>query len=71
MTRSQLDLFGADQPELFNEEAAPVVYRADPHRIRRRIANMLAEVRGGTPPPLWTKPSANGSPRAAATGPEE
>lgn len=45
MTRSQLDLFGTDQPELFDENAAPVVYRADPERIRRRIADMLAEVR--------------------------
>lgn len=45
MTRSQLDLFGTDQPELFDENAAPIVYRADPDRIRRRIANMLAEVR--------------------------
>ncbi len=45
MTRSQLDLFGSDQPELFDEKAAPVVFRADPDRIRRRIANMLAEVR--------------------------
>lgn len=45
MTRSQLDLFGSDQPELFEESAAPIVFRADPDRIRRRIANMLAEVR--------------------------
>lgn len=45
MPRSQLDLFGTDQPELFDEEAAPIVYRADPERIRRRIANMLTEVR--------------------------
>lgn len=45
MTRSQLDLFGTDQPELFDENAAPIVYRADPDRIRRRIADMLAEVR--------------------------
>ncbi len=45
MTRSQLDLFGSDQPELFDENAAPIVFRADPDRIRRRIANMLAEVR--------------------------
>ncbi len=45
MTRSQLDLFGTDQPELFDGNAAPIVYRADPDRIRRRIANMLAEAR--------------------------
>ncbi|MGE0502713.1 MAG: class I SAM-dependent DNA methyltransferase [Rhizobiaceae bacterium] len=45
MTRNQLDLFGNDQPELFDAEAAPVVYRADPDRIRRRIANIIAEAR--------------------------
>ncbi len=45
MTRSQLDLFGADQPELFPAEATPIVWRADPDRIRRRIAGMLAEAR--------------------------
>ncbi len=45
MTRQQLSLFGDDQPELFPAEATPVVYRADPDRIRRRIANMLAEAR--------------------------
>ena len=37
MARNQLDLFGNDQPELFSEEAAPVVYRAEPDRIRRRF----------------------------------
>lgn len=45
MTRSQLDLFGSDQPELFDEDAAPIVYRADPDRIRGRINAMLAEAR--------------------------
>ncbi|MBL8577036.1 MAG: hypothetical protein JNK47_07410 [Mesorhizobium sp.] len=54
MTRSQLDLFGTDQPELFDEEAAPIVYRADPDRIRRRIANMLAEVRAAQAMPWNT-----------------
>ncbi len=45
MTRSQLDLFGTDQPELFDEDAAPVVYRADPNRIRQRLADIIAEAR--------------------------
>ena len=45
MTRSQLDLFGTDAPELFDENAPPLVYRADPDRIRGRIANMIAEAR--------------------------
>lgn len=51
-SRPQLDLFGADeQSELFDENAAPIVYRADPDRIRRRIANMLAEIRAAEPMP--------------------
>ncbi len=45
MTRSQLDLFGSDQPELFDENAAPLVWRADPDRIRQRLANFIAEAR--------------------------
>ncbi|WP_265520072.1 hypothetical protein [Nitratireductor luteus] len=46
MTRNQLDLFQADeQPELFPEDAAPIVYRADPDRIRLRLARILAEAR--------------------------
>jgi hypothetical protein len=45
MTRSQLDLFGADQPELFDESAAPIVWRADPDRIRGRLSEVLAEAR--------------------------
>jgi hypothetical protein len=45
MTRQQLSLFGDDQPDLFPAEATPIVYRADPDRIRRRIAGMLAEAR--------------------------
>lgn len=45
MTRSQLSLFGDDSPELFDEDAAPIVYRADPDRIRGRIAALLAEAR--------------------------
>lgn len=40
----QSDLFDGIA-ELFDENAAPVVYHGDPDRIRRRIANMLAEVR--------------------------
>lgn len=45
MARDQFDLFPPDQPELFDENAAPVVYRADPDRIRLRLANIIAEVR--------------------------
>ena len=46
MTRHQLDLFQTDeQQELFAEDAAPIVYRADPDRIRLRLARILAEAR--------------------------
>lgn len=46
MARDQFDLFPTDdQPELSDENAAPVVYRADPDRIRRRLANIIAEAR--------------------------
>jgi hypothetical protein len=46
MARHQLDLFQTDdQPELFPEDAVPIVYRADPERIRRRLAKIIAEAR--------------------------
>jgi len=45
MSRNQLDLFGDATPDLFGEDAAPVVYRADPDRIRRRLAKLIAEAR--------------------------
>lgn len=45
MPRNQLSLFGDDQPELFGEEATPLVYRADPDRIRRRLERLIAEAR--------------------------
>lgn len=46
MTRHQLDLFQTDeQQDLFAEDAAPIVYRADPDRIRLRLARILAEAR--------------------------
>ncbi|MBL0935260.1 MAG: hypothetical protein IBJ07_10960 [Rhizobiaceae bacterium] len=44
--RPQLDLFGADaQPELFDENAAPVEYRGDPDRVRARLARIIDEAR--------------------------
>ncbi len=45
MTCGLLDLFGSDQPELFDENAALIVWRADPDRIRQRLANIIAEAR--------------------------
>lgn len=44
MNRPQLDMFAAED-DLF--PAAPVVYRADPDRVRRKLERMLAEARAG------------------------
>jgi hypothetical protein len=53
MTRDQFDLFGADQPDLFPADATPVVYRADPDRIRKRLSGMILEMRQANSLP-WT-----------------
>jgi hypothetical protein len=46
MSRRQLDLFQDDeQTDLFDEDAAPIYYRADPDKVRRELHRMLAEVR--------------------------
>lgn len=46
MTRRQLDLFADDEEtDLFGPDYRPVVYRADPDRIRARLARVLAEAR--------------------------
>jgi hypothetical protein len=42
----QPDLFGAGaQVELFDEDAAPRAYRADPDKVRARLHKILAEAR--------------------------
>jgi hypothetical protein len=42
----QPDLFGAEeQTELFDENAAPPAYRADPDKVRARLHKILAEAR--------------------------
>ena len=42
----QLDLFGAEpEPDLFDEDAAPVVYRADPDEVRVELRRILGEAR--------------------------
>jgi hypothetical protein len=42
----QPDLFGTEtQTELFDEDAAPVVYRADPDKVRAELHKILAEAR--------------------------
>jgi hypothetical protein len=42
----QPDLFGTKtQDYLFDEDAAPVAYRADPDKVRARLHRILAEAR--------------------------
>jgi hypothetical protein len=45
MTSNQFDLFGADQPELFDEDAPIVYYHGDPDRVRTRLHRLIAEAR--------------------------
>ena len=57
MTRSQLDLFSADeQTELFDEDAAPVYYHGDPERVRARLKRLIAEARAASTIP-WDQDS--------------
>ncbi|MGE0421783.1 MAG: hypothetical protein AB7O88_05945 [Reyranellaceae bacterium] len=42
---NQPDLFGNDEPELFDEDAAPRAYRADPEKVRARLQVILNEAR--------------------------
>jgi hypothetical protein len=52
MTRhNQSDLFCDPQSELFAAEAAPVAYRPDPDRVRRRLQRILAEARAASAMP--------------------
>lgn len=51
MSRPQLDLF-ATQDDLF--PSAPVVYRADPERVRRRLQRILSEARAANRMP-WDR----------------
>jgi hypothetical protein len=43
MGKLQLDMFAAEEAELF--PTAPVVFRPDPDRVRRRLARILNEAR--------------------------
>lgn len=45
MARNQLDLFGSDEPELFDENAPTVYYHGDPERVRARLHRLIAEAR--------------------------
>ncbi len=44
-SRNQLDLFGADEPDLFDEDTPPVYYHGDPDRVRARLHRLIAEAR--------------------------
>jgi hypothetical protein len=50
----QPDLFGDPQAELFEGEAAPVVYRPDPDRVRARLRRILGEARAASAMP-WDR----------------
>ena len=46
MSPKQLDLYAEDaEPDLFGPDNEPVVYLADPDRIRARLHKVLAEAR--------------------------
>jgi hypothetical protein len=45
MASNQFDLFGADQAELFDENAPTVYYHGDPDRVRARLHRLIAEAR--------------------------
>ena len=54
MGMKQLDLFGPDpQAELFDEVRPPVLYRADPDVVRRKLLAVLAQAKAATEVP-WT-----------------
>jgi hypothetical protein len=46
MARNQFDLFQTEaEPELFDEDAAPVYYHGDPDRVRARLRKIISEAR--------------------------
>lgn len=49
--RSRPDLFGEPQPDLFGAEPAPVAYRPDPDRVRRRLERIMGQAREAATPP--------------------
>lgn len=51
--RDQGNLFGEDEPELFDENAAPRAYAPDPDDVRIELNRLLAEVRAAKTLP-WT-----------------
>ncbi|MDQ6436525.1 hypothetical protein RB623_20945 [Mesorhizobium sp. LHD-90] len=55
-SRNQLDLFGADEPELFDEDAPTVYYYGDPDRVRAHVGRLIAEARAAKTVP-WDEDS--------------
>ncbi len=46
---NQLDFFGGDaEGELFDPDAPPVRYRADPDKVRARLERIVAEARAAS-----------------------
>jgi hypothetical protein len=51
----QKDLFDQDpRQELFDEDRAPVLYRADPEKVRRELQSLLAQARAAEKLP-WSR----------------
>jgi hypothetical protein len=55
---NQPDLFGDTQNELFAPDAAPLVYRPDPDRVRARLRRILSEARSAEALP-WDRSRAD------------
>ena len=52
----QGDLFDIDpEPGLFSEEAAPVVVRADPEKVRAKLHRLLGEMRAASTVPFGAR----------------
>ncbi|MGA9602426.1 MAG: hypothetical protein WBS22_19640 [Methylocystis sp.] len=52
----QGDLFDPDpEPGLFSEEAAPVVVRADPEKVRAKLHRLLGELRAASAMPFGVR----------------
>lgn len=45
MARNQLDLFGAEEPDLFDEDAPAPVFRPDVDKVRAELLDILAQAR--------------------------
>ena len=55
-SRNQLDLFGSNEPDLFDEDAPTIYYHGDPDRVRARLHRLIAEARAADTVP-WDEES--------------